>query len=67
MNSLKAEIYEKLLHKWLEDKKIPHIRSGMVDDVEQFILDVLQQLEAHKIAERMSKQATGDDNEQKDS
>ena len=53
-NSLRGEIYEKLLHKWLSEKKIAHIRPGMVEDVEKLVFDILTQMVAEKAADRVN-------------
>ena len=47
-----------LLHKWLSENKIAHIRKGMVEDMEQFVNKELSDLEIKRAADRMEQRAS---------
>lgn len=51
MQNLKALALEQL-YTWVSEKKIPHIRAGMVEDLEGLILKVLADTEARLSAQR---------------
>lgn len=57
-----------LAYQWLNDKKIPQIKKGMVEDLEQFILSYVAEEETKKTAQRMvEKQPKEKVNEQENS
>lgn len=41
-----------LLYKWVSDKKIPHIRAGMAEELEGLVLAILADKEAKQAASR---------------
>lgn len=46
----------KFLKKWLDENKIPNIRKGMTEDLEQFIMKELSEFQMKQVAEKMSAQ-----------
>lgn len=52
MQPLKARVLA-FLYTWTEENKIPNIRKGMVEDLEQFITTLQSETEIQKSAERM--------------
>lgn len=45
------------LYDQVSQKKIPHIRPGMVEEFEEFIQKLLAEEEIHKMSDRMAQQA----------
>lgn len=52
---LKTKVMQ-FLYKWTTEGKIPHIRKGMVEELEAFITDEQAKLEAERAAESMMAQ-----------
>ena len=50
--NLKGKILD-FLYKQAEDNKIPYIKKGMVEDLEQFVTGILADVDAQKSADRM--------------
>ena len=67
---MRSRILE-FLYKQVTEKKIPVIKTGMVEDFEAFIVSILADEQARKSAERMKAVSEGigleDEDEQEDS
>ncbi len=55
MDALRSKVRD-FLHKWLNDNKIPHIRKGMVEEMEQFVNSELSDAQIRQITEKMAAQ-----------
>lgn len=58
MNELRIKILS-FLYKQVEQGKIPHIRKGMPEDLEAFVLSVMSEVEALKSAAKMKAASEG--------
>ena len=53
MSEIKIKVLE-FLYKWTQDSKLPHIRKGMVEDLEAFVLSFLNEAQAQQTANRVA-------------
>lgn len=53
MNNTKPRVLD-FLYKWVNENKIPQIKKGMVEDLEQFLAEIQSQEESEKAAQRLA-------------
>lgn len=56
MNDLKARVLE-FLYKWTTDGKLAHLRRGMVEEMEGFVLNEIDTVNMRQVADKMATQA----------
>jgi hypothetical protein len=53
MSQIKTKALE-FLYKWTQEAKVPHIKKGMAEDLEAFVLCFLSEAQAHQTANRVA-------------
>lgn len=56
MQDIKLKVLE-FLHSQVNKNNVPHIKKGMVEDLEKFVVDTLNERQMQQMADRMASEA----------